>query len=112
MNIYIEYKLYVISFVNIARMRSMRTNNNSSKQTERSLNTSNTFSTATKAKYPKCEVKKQHQKDILNLVCLSSNCKSKGVLCSMCKAEEHSKHHVMPAKTFLAKVRDSYRMRK
>ncbi len=94
-------------------MRAIRTNNNSSQYTERSLNSSTAFSTTTiKQKYPKCEIKKQHNKDLLNLVCLTSTCKNKGVICSVCKSESHLKHNVIPIKTFLSQVKDSYKVKK
>ena len=69
-------------------MRGIRTpGHNTSRHTERSLNSSTAFSTATtQQKFPKCEAKKQHNKDALNLVCLTNICKNKGVICSMCKS--------------------------
>ena len=59
-----------------------------------------------KIKYPKCNKKKEHAQEMLNLICLSQNCRNKGLFCSMCKSSEHSGagHSVVPFKMFLGKA--------
>ncbi len=56
--------------------------------------------------YPHCDYKKDHAKESLSLVCLTSDCPKKGVICSMCKIREHSGHTVVTMKAFLSKVDD------
>ena len=54
--------------------------------------------------YPRCNIKKQHAKEMMNLVCLSQTCKNNGPICSMCKSSDHSTHIVLPIKGFLTKL--------
>lgn len=65
-----------------------------------SLNTSSVSVTL----YPKCNKKKQHAKEMMNLICLTSTCKNQGPICTMCKSSDHSGHNVMPIKAFLSKL--------
>lgn len=60
-----------------------------------------------KVKYPRCERKKEHHKESLNLVCLSPQCKLRGLCCLQCKTTEHHGHLVQPLRTFLNKLEDS-----
>lgn len=35
--------------------------------------------------YPKCNIKKDHQKESLNMICLTKTCKYHGPICGLCK---------------------------
>ena len=35
--------------------------------------------------YPKCTLKKEHQKESMNMVCLTKTCKFHGPICALCK---------------------------
>lgn len=67
-------------------------------RTEMSLSSISTTS------YPKCIHKKQHAKEMMNLICLTPTCKNRGPICSLCKTSEHSSHVIIPIKTFLTKL--------
>lgn len=69
---------------------------------------SSVLSVTDKLKYPKCEKKKEHGKESLNFVCLSAQCKSRGLICVQCKTGgEHTGHNVQPLRTFLTKLEES-----
>ena len=59
-------------------------------------------------KYPKCDKKKEHSKESLNYICLSLQCKSRGLLCVQCKSTpEHSGHNVQPLRVFVSKMEEA-----
>jgi hypothetical protein len=69
---------------------------------------SSVLSAADKLKYPKCDKKKEHAKESLNFVCLSANCKARGLICVQCKSGgEHNGHNIQPLKLFLVKLEES-----
>jgi len=41
-----------------------------------------------KIKYTECKIK-SHEGEQLNIVCLSKSCRTKSLICSMCKSNEH-----------------------
>lgn len=47
---------------------------------------SSIISNSEKLKYPKCERKKEHTKESLNFVCITSTCKNRGLICVQCKS--------------------------
>lgn len=59
-------------------------------------------------KYPKCDKKKEHAKESLNYICLSPQCKFRGLLCVQCKsAAEHSGHNIQPLRVFISKMEEA-----
>lgn len=55
-------------------------------------------------KYFTCGKPNAHQGESLNLVCIEADCPAKGLLCSICKAEAHDRHRVIPLRMFLEEV--------
>jgi hypothetical protein len=69
---------------------------------------SSILSNSEKLKYPKCDRKKEHAKEVLNFLCLTPNCKARGLMCVLCKSSsDHSGHNVQPLKTFLTRLEES-----
>mgnify|MGYP000916681449 FL=1 len=55
-------------------------------------------------KYFVCDKAGAHEGEFLNLICVESGCTSKGLIYSICRAEAHEKHRVMPLKMFLEEL--------
>lgn len=58
----------------------------------------------TRMKYFVCDRTGAHQGEFLNLICVESGCSSKGLICSICRAEDHEKHRVLPLKMFIEEI--------
>ncbi|CAD8062816.1 unnamed protein product [Paramecium sonneborni] len=52
--------------------------------------------------YLNCPLGDMHEGEQLNFVCLETTCKEIGLICPICRCQKHSKHKVIPLKTFLA----------
>lgn len=69
----------------------------------KSSRTTSLIDVSDKTFYPKCNLKKEHQKESLNMICLTKTCKYHGPICGLCK-KEHSGHNVVTIKNFLSSI--------
>lgn len=69
----------------------------------RSSRTTSLIDNTDKNFFPKCNLKKEHQKESLNMICLTKTCKFHGPICALCK-KQHSGHNVVTIKTFLSSI--------
>lgn len=65
--------------------------------------------TRKRMKYLTCDKPMAHQGEFLNLICIESGCPERGLICSICKAEAHDKHRVIPLRMFLEEVLKCHR---
>lgn len=62
------------------------------------------FIKKSKINYFNCEAKGLHEGEKLVLVCLDPECKSRGLICPVCKEENHKNHEVIHLKVFLGEL--------
>jgi hypothetical protein len=44
----------------------------------------------------------------MNMICLDNTCLKKGLICPICRMEQHEKHQILPIKTFLEHIRSMF----
>lgn len=52
-------------------------------------------------KHVKCNQGGMHTGEVMNMVCVDSACTHRGLICPICRMENHESHQVLPIKTFL-----------
>lgn len=57
-----------------------------------------------KITYLNCDKGDLHEGEALNYICLDNKCTDKGIMCSICLNQNHSKHNHMPLKIFLSQI--------
>ena len=66
------------------------------------------LSNSEKMMYPKCDRKKEHAREAMSFICLSSNYKLRGLICAQCKtSHDYAGQNVQPVKTFLGRVQEA-----
>lgn len=51
--------------------------------------------------YAKCPHGDLHSGEVMNLICVDSNCGRRGIICPICRMKNHEDHEILPLKVFL-----------
>lgn len=62
------------------------------------------FIKKSKINYFSCDCKGLHEGEKLVLVCIQPDCKNKGLICPVCKEENHKDHEAVHLKVFLGEL--------
>ena len=54
--------------------------------------------------YAKCPAGDLHTGEIMSLVCVDAKCSKRGLICPICRMNNHDDHEVMPLKIFIGEV--------
>ena len=59
-------------------------------------------------KYVHCPHNGLHTGEVMNMVCVDSACSNRGLICPICRMENHETHQILPIKTFLEQIRSMF----
>lgn len=55
--------------------------------------------------YSHCPNGDLHTGELMNLVCVDANCQHRGLICPICRMNNHEEHQILPLKVFLDEVK-------
>ena len=58
-----------------------------------------------KLHYSQCPAGDLHTGELMNLVCVDANCTRRGLICPICRMNNHEEHQILPLKIFLDEVK-------
>ena len=56
-------------------------------------------------RYSECPAGDLHTGELLNLVCVDGACTHRGLICPICRMNNHEEHQILPLKVFLDEVK-------